>query len=235
MANKLGCSQSTVSRYLSLLANKHNIKWHSQVNWSKLGLQPHLLYIQFHAKKDKLLANLYSSLQTNRYSSFVSIGKINNFSYIFCILTCPYIVAVLVNRRLERYLRTGHIVFFEILPVTKEEYYQGIVLDEFQPTNQSIQLLLNNEFSVKRIKTFCNEKLNNKSLYKFTNKDSMLLQFLSINHSVSLTKKSANDFWIADLTTCLQDKEINLNNYLELIPLLNKLQNYALKESLIDY
>lgn len=63
----------------------------------------------------------------------------------------------------------------------------------------------------------------------------MLLQFLSIDHFLSLTKKFDIDFWIAELTKNSQNKEIEISNYLELLPLLNSSQNYTLKESLLNY
>jgi len=235
LANKCGCSHTTISRHISSLANEYDIKWQSQVNRMKMGLQHHLLYIQIPVQNGDFLEKLTNTLEENRYLSNISIGKNKNSYFIFSNIASPQITAVLISRRLEKYLKESQIESFEILPVIKEEQYLGIVLEEFQPTNHSIQLLLNNNFPVKRVKTSYYDRFKDQSLYKFKKKDSMLLQFLSLKHSIPLTKKIDNEFWIYELIKNGLNKETEFNIYLELLPLLNKLQKSAVKQSLLDY
>ncbi len=234
LSKKLGIVQSTISRQIALLSSRYYAKWRTRKNWKKMGLHYHLGFIQTPLEIEQKLEGLVQELQKVPYISFIFTGRGSDNQHIYFTMACPYIVADSLTNKLEKLEKNGQINGFSIIPVLKSENYLSFTDEKFQPSLTNYEKLLKGKHVVEQVKTHSIEFSNEIAPMKFDEKDYNLLHFMSCIKSKTLGSGTYG-VWFEELTEKFKERGYDAENIPKFLIYINKLQNRAIEEELLDY
>lgn len=153
---------------------------------------------------------------------------------IYSNLSCPYLVADNLERKLERMEFSKRISSFRLLPVKVIENYMGFVKESFAPKLTNYELLLAGKISVERLQIYNTEWFEDKEVLSFELNEGVLLEFVALLISNSLST-SFYGVWSLELKKLLKSKGMKISEHERIMSYLNKLQNQTLELELFLY
>ncbi len=235
IADELNLNQSTVARQISKISSKFYAKWRLEKNFLKLGLQTYLLIVKIPLKNEKFLDAISDELLTTKYIDEYYEGRNTHFFFQYAVFGCPNVVSERISRKLEKQQNRGIIDSFELKIVKDRIFKTTIVNERFKPIRNNFVALLENKIPSKKITLWDYSYLIDVERDVLDKKDILLLKFISIIVSKSISKFGLFGAHYSEYLKFIKENSLDLNNISEVINFLNQLQNRVLERYIIDY
>jgi len=235
IANYLDLNQTTVFRELNKIASRYVASFRVEKNFFKLGLKHHLILIKYNDRDSSTTDKIFDLLKSNRYIFEIYSGGNSDFSYVYCLTLCPYIVAENLIYRLQRFVKEEIIVEFEVIPLKNRIFRSAFVEDSFQPSVANFSKLINDELKCTKLITWGKNNFEEESASRFTSNDKRLLWFMSLYQSNGIVNYNHYRGFTVELKEFLAANGFNWDDMQSGLDFLNKTRKTLLDRKLIDF
>ncbi len=235
IANSLNLNQKTVFRELIRISSLYIASFRVEKNFYKLGLKHHLIIIKYSNQDSSTTEKILDSLKSNRYVFEIYSGGNSDFSYVYCLTLCPYIVAENLIYRLQRFVKEEIIVEFDVIPLKNRIFRSAFVKDSFQPSVANFSKLINGELKCTKLITWGNNNFEEENASRFTSNDKRLLWFMSLYQSNGIVNYNHYRGFTVELKEFLAANGFNWDDMQSGLDFLNKTRKTLLERKLIDF
>jgi len=235
IAENLEVNQSTVSRQLTKIMAKFYAKWRAVKNWGKIGLNTYMLIIRLQKNNKKKFDYLTKELLKIDYISQIYNGTNEEYDFIYSVFESPSIVHKLLEKKLFRYQESRQLNSFELDQIINFKKKLALIDNQFKPNMENFRKLIYNEIIVNKITVWESSYFKNQEKIQLEEKDKLILEFLSIIKSNSLTSYSFYGVFVKQAIDFITQNGYSIDQVKEYSGFFNNLQNNAIERNLLDY
>ncbi len=235
ISKELGIDNSVVSREIQKIVSRYYARFRAERNWEKLGLHYNLGIIRFSSDQDEYKESIYQILHKNQYIGEIYEGQNAKFSYLYYNIKCPYSTIDRLALIFDRLVKENKISSFDLKTVKSRMHFTSIVDRNYKPTFENLKNLFSKNYKFQKIKLLDKEYLPYDVKFDFEQNNILLLRFLSLIISNSISNYGSIGVWLEQTKEFLQENNLRIEDLDDSIKFLNKLEKTCIENELLDF